>query len=98
MSGWGGQQQHYQYQGDGDADTHNKRSRHEEQQPHSLAIAAKRQHVGDVNPAREYLEPKLYQQPVLSYGDGEGGAGGPKVRCFVCWHVCEVSRSTRVHA
>lgn len=33
----------------------------------TLQVASKRQHVGDVNPGREYVEPRVYQQPNYDY-------------------------------
>jgi hypothetical protein len=32
-----------------------------------LQVASKRQHRGDVNPGREYVEPRVYQQPSYGY-------------------------------
>lgn len=31
-----------------------------------LQVASKRHHLGDVNPGREYVEPRVYQQPNYS--------------------------------
>jgi hypothetical protein len=33
---------------------------------HTLQVASKRHHLGDVNPGREYVEPRVYQQPNYS--------------------------------
>lgn len=42
----------------GDPDGPNKR-----RAEHILQVANKRHHLGDVNPGREYVEPRVYQQP-----------------------------------
>lgn len=42
----------------GDPDGPNKR-----RAEHTLQVANKRHHLGDVNPGREYVEPRVYQQP-----------------------------------
>lgn len=44
-----------------------------------LQVASKRQHLGDVNPGREYVEPRVYQQP--SYGCEQQEQQQEQVRC-----------------
>ena len=43
---------------------------------HIIELGAKRAHLGDVNPGKEYVEPRIYQQPVLDY-DGHHQVAGP---------------------
>jgi hypothetical protein len=40
-----------------------------------IELNVKRAHLGDANPGKEYVEPRIYQQPVLNYGDQHQVAG-----------------------
>lgn len=44
----------------------------------AINLAPKRAFVGDVAPGREYVEPKIYQQPSTQPAGGGGGGGGPR--------------------
>lgn len=77
---------------------------HKRRAEQSLQVASKRHHLGDVNPGREYVEPRVYQQPsyaveqdkqqVRGQRSTAGPPLGPDLACsWQCRHVSKFSSS-----